>query len=373
MNQATAILCVTIYGMIISLLLALKLEISKKLALDDAKTGSLFSVFMLTGAVSIIIIASLIDFYGHKVLAVSGFAVVSIAAVILSRAKSYKTALIAHILISLGAMCLTSVGNTLMPHVLFDGKNAPAAINLGNVFYGVGAALVSFSIGMFFKKLGYSMTVSIIAAIFAIPIFFALFADYPQVKMGFRLGDTLQVITNPVVLVALLANFCGSGVENGVGAWINTYMSRAGYSDKIANIFLSVFFICIMFSRLISAAIVNPDNTSTTIAIMATIAAITILLMFLVKSKFIVIVGIIILGFTLGANATTIFGYMFSKIDASIYGTSFGVCFAFGVTGASIFPGLVGLFSKKLTLRKSFFIVNIIGAVLLFSVAFFLM
>jgi len=130
----TAILCATIYGMVISLLLALKLEISKKLNLDDAKTGSLFSAFMLTGAISVIIIASLIDFYGHKVLAVSGFAVVSISAVILSRAKSYKTALFAHILISLGAMCLTSVGNTLMPHVLFGGKTAPAAINLGSLF-----------------------------------------------------------------------------------------------------------------------------------------------------------------------------------------------------------------------------------------------
>ena len=373
MNQTTAILCIAIYGMIISLLIALKLEISKKLNLNDAKTGSLFTIFMFTGAISVIFISSLIDFYGHKILVIAGFTLVSISALLLSKLKSYRKILIAHILMSFGAMSLVSVGNTLLPHVLFEGNNAPAATNLGNVFYGVGAALTSFSIGMFFKKLGYNKTVSFIAAIFAIPIFFALFTDYPEVKTGFKLSDILTVITNPFVIIAVAANFFASGVENGVGAWVNTLMSRAGYSDKLANVFLSIFFICIMITRLISVAFVNPSNTTTAIALMAIIAAITILLMVLIKSKLVIIVGVILLGLTLGPNVPNIFGYMFLKIDPSIYGTSFGLCFAFGVAGASLFPGLVGLFSKRLTLKRSFFIVNIIGAILLFFVAVFIM
>jgi fucose permease len=274
---------------------------------------------------------------------------------------------------SFGAMSLVSAGNTLLPHVLFNGNNAPAATNLGNVFYGIGAALTSFSIGMLFKKFGYSKTVAVLAGIFAFPVIFSLLAKYPEVKTGFKFSDSLHVLSHPVVLIAIVANFFASGAENGVGAWINTLMSRAGFSDKSANMFLSVFFICIMVSRLLSVPFVNPENATNAIAIMAIVAIITLVLMILVKSKAMVIAGVILLGLALGPNVPNIFGYMFSKIDQSIYGTSFGICFAAGVTGASIFPGLVGLFSKRLSLKRSFFIVNILGAALLFVVSFLIM
>ena len=49
MIKVIALLCLAIYGAIISLLVGLKLELSKKNNVSDAKAGLLFSIFMLGG------------------------------------------------------------------------------------------------------------------------------------------------------------------------------------------------------------------------------------------------------------------------------------------------------------------------------------
>ena len=362
MIQIIAILCLAIYGAIISLLVGLKLDIAKRFGLNDTKVGLLFSSFMLAGAIGVVFLSSMIDVLGHRTVTVFGFTFTALALLLLAFARTYRQTLVMYVVMSIGAMCIISVGNTILPHVLFDGSNESAATNLGNAFYGVGAFLVSYYLTGMLLRFGYKRTVAAFSVMVLICAVLSLFAEYPVIVSAFSFADLPRVLTSSSFLMALITNFFGAGVENGVGSWANTYMSRLGSTDKQANMTLSLFFVAVLVSRLVTAAFVTPANTPQVLLGIAVLATIVLMMLLLSRNKAVGMVGIIAMGLLMGSACPNVFGYMFSKVDAAYHGTSFGILFATGLAGGSVLPGLVGIVARKKSLRYGF-IVNIIGAV----------
>ncbi len=363
MIQLIAILCLAIYGSIISLLVGLKLELARRYDISDSKAGMLFSSFMLAGAIGVVFLSSMIDILGHRTVTVFGFGFTAAAMALLALTKTYRQSLFAYILMSVGAMCIISVGNTILPHVLFGGENASAATNLGNAFYGVGAFLVSYYLTNLLQKFGYKRTVFMFAGLLLACAALSLFATYPVILSEFSFGDLPKVLTSPYFLIALVTNFFGAGVENGVGSWANTYMSRLGSNDKQANTVLSLFFIAVLVSRLVTATFVTAANTPYVLLTLAVLAVVVLAVMMASKSRWVGAAGIVAMGLLMGSVCPNIFGYMFSHVDAAFHGTAFGILFATGLAGASVIPGLVGIAAKKTDLRRGFAI-NTAGAVL---------
>lgn len=363
MIQLIAILSLAIYGSLISLLVGLKHHIAKLLNIDDAKAGGLFSAFMFTGAISVILLSLLIDIAGHKTIICFGFGFSALSLILLSVVRNYKHSLMAYILTSIGAMCIISVGNTLLPLVLFNGANPSAAANLGNGFYGAGAFLTSFFLSDMLKKNGYRNSIIFFAILMVVTSVLSLTAEFPVVDSDFSFGKLPQVLAAPAFIIAAITNFFGAGAENGVSSWANTYMSRLGANDKSANRTLSSFFIAVMVSRLLTATFVTPENTPVVLGIYAFTAALILLVMIVGNSRKVASAGILLLGLALGSACPNIFGYMFSEIDPSFHGTAFGIIFSIGLLGGSVVPYLVGKVSKYSSLRKGY-AVNLVSAVL---------
>lgn len=363
MIQVIAILCLAIYGSIISLLVGLKMELAKKYNISDAKAGMLFSSFMLVGAISVIVLSSMIDVLGHRTVTLFGFGFTALSLVLLSFTKNYKQSLAVYIVMSLGAMCIISVGNTILPQVLFGGENASAATNLGNAFYGVGAFLVSYYLTNLLGKFGYRRTVLMFAGLLLLCAALSLFAKFPVSESKFSFAALPSVLTSSFYIIALLTNFFGAGVENGICSWANTYMSRQGATDKQANSVLSLFFVAVFVSRLVTATFVTPSNTPVVLLVMALLTLAVLVTMVSVNKKIFSAVCLVCLGLLVGSICPNIFGYMFSKVDPAYHGTGFGLLFATGLAGGSVIPGLVGAVSKKSTLRRGF-TVNMVSAIL---------
>lgn len=266
-------------------------------------------------------------------------------------------------LMSIGAMCIVSVGNTIPALVLFNGENASAATNLGNAFYGVGAFLVSFYISNLLRNYGYRKTILFFASLVMICAVLSFFAKFPIIESNFNFSDLPYVLSSSFFIIALLANFFGAGVENGIAAWANTYMSRHGSTDKQANSILSFFFIAVLLSRLITATFITPDNTPIVLLVIAVLTVIVITVMISLNTRLSSAICIVTAGLLVGAICPSIFGYMFSKVDPAFHGTAFGILFSLGVAGGSVVPGLIGYTTKKGGLRKGFRI-NILSAAL---------
>ena len=92
MIQLVAILGVLGIGIVLSILGAVKLPLTEKLGIDDAKFGSLISTLMFTSIIVVLLIGPLVDAIGHKPIAVAGFLVAGLSIFLLTLTKSYKGA-----------------------------------------------------------------------------------------------------------------------------------------------------------------------------------------------------------------------------------------------------------------------------------------
>ena len=364
MIQLVAILGMFATGIVYSVLGGIKLVLTEKLKIDDAKFGSLISTLMFTSIILVLLIGPLVDAFGHKPIAAAGFLVAGISVFMLANCGSYKGAVIACIGMGVGGMSINTVGNTLLPIVLFGGENAPAAINLGNAFFGVGAFLTPFFIGLVLKKLGYSTTLSIIGGIVLIPIIFALMAtDYPSLP-GYDIGSAFTLLGTPVVLVATLVLFCYIALEVSMAGWVTSYLTEVGMSAGKASGVLSGFWIALMVARLATAGFITPEMGAWLIQALALVAIVTISLMIVAKNTTVAALGVLVTGLAFGPIFPTIIGYTFSKLAPELFGSAFAVMIAIGLLGGMTIPKAIGNYAKGRTIQKSLIILAVTAGVL---------
>lgn len=356
MIQTVALLSVFGLGIAFSVMGALKLELVKQLRIDDVQFGKLISTLMFTCIIVVLGFGPLVDMFGYKPVAIMGYVLGFVAVFLLINARTYGMAILSCVILGIGAMCL-NLGNTLIPMVLFPG-NETAASNFGNVFFGVGAFITPFLVGMLLSRMGYKFTGMVIAFILLIPVIFAVLPAYPTLqKTGMTFtrafAGAFGLLANPAIIVSALALFCYIGLEVSMGGWITTYASGQGFSEKGASMILSSFWIGLMVARLIASQLVTPANGAMAITILAVVAAIAIGLMIATKSRLAAAIFIILTGLSFGPIFPTIVGVTFSGIDKTLYGSAFGIIFAVGLLGGSTIPAAIGYYAKGKTIQKS--------------------
>jgi fucose permease len=357
MIQIVALLSVFGLGIAFSVIGALKLELVKQLKIDDAQFGKLISALMFTSIFVVLIFGPLVDMFGYRPVAIAGFLLGAVALFMLVSSRSYGAAILSCVALGAGAMCM-NLGNTLIPMVLFPG-NPAAASNFGNVFFGIGAFITPFLVGLLLTRLGYRATGMLITFILLAPVVFAALASYPEIqKTGVTFGEAFAnefgLLGNPVIIIAALALFCYVGLEVSMGGWISTYAANQGFDTRSANMVLSSFWIGLMIARLIASTVVTPENGILALAALAVAAMILIALMIATNTKGVAALLVFATGLCFGPIFPTVVGVTFSKIPASLYGSAFGIIFAVGLLGASTLPAAIGMYSKGKPIKQSF-------------------
>ncbi len=357
MIQGVALLSVFGLGICFSVIGALKLELVKQLKINDAQFGKLISALMFTSIFVVLVFGVLVDTFGYRPIAIAGFLVGAVAVFMLISSRSYGLAILSCVLLGIGAMCL-NLGNTLIPMVLFVG-NPSAASNFGNVFFGIGAFITPFLVGMLLSRLGYRSTGILITLILLAPIVIGIAAGYPEVQrtgltLGQAMADAFRLLANPAIIVAALALFCYIGLEVSMGGWVSTYATNQGFDTRGANMVLSSFWIGLMIARLIATTLITTANGIIVLSVLAVAVVILIGLMIATKSKTMAGLCVFATGLCFGPIFPTLVGNTFSKIDAGLYGSAFGIIFAVGLLGGSTLPAAIGIYSRGKPIKKSF-------------------
>jgi fucose permease len=363
MEKLVALLCVFGLGMCFSLLGSISVKLIPRLKIDQGKFGSLISAFMFICLLASLVTGVVTDKIGYKPVAIFGFIATAACIFLLARAATYSMALIPCLLLGFGAMALNTAGNTLIPVVLFGGKNPAAASNLGNVFFGLGLFITPLIVSFLFRKTTYEKAVSVLAIIVLVPIIFAVIAKYPEVKAGFAIADAFALLKEPAVLIAALALFCYISLESSFCNWLPSYGKEIitrdfanlenAVVDATAQQMLSAFAVAMMAGRLVSSQIsAITSYGSWFIAGAALIAALVILAM--TKSGAIWTSALAVCaGLAFAPCFPTIVGVTFAKFEPAVYGSIFGIIFAVGLAGAVIIPKAIGNLSKGSTIQKS--------------------
>jgi fucose permease len=381
LSAVVALLCVFGLGMSFALLGAIGLNLKPHLKIDDAQFGTLISIFMFSCLVMSLISGLLCDKWGYKPIAILGFVVTAICILLLARASTFSAAIVACILLGIGAMCCNTAGNTLIPVVLFEGKNPAAASNFGNVFFGLGLFITPLLSALLFKRFpdAYSMNISILAIIVLLPVILAFIAEYPASSAGFQFSEGAALLGQVAVIIAGLSLFLYIALEVSLTNWVAPYGAEVvkkvapttpqASIDATAKYMMSVFAIAMMVGRLIASQIAAITRVGDkVVALMALILALVIFAMTKTASVPVAWTIAALAGLACAPCFPTIVGVTFSKFTPKVYGSVFGIIFAIGLAGAVIVPKMIGNWAKGRTVQEALVILIPVALVLIILV-----
>jgi fucose permease len=358
---------------------AISEELKRDLAITNAEIGNLVLALFLTSMIVQLVIGPLVDKFGHKPLAIVGFLVASAGMFLIALAPSFQAAFLACILLGIGAMCLNTVGNTLIPVVLFGGADPARASNFGNAFFGLGYVITPLVFSLIASSaLGYRTGVYLLGGLFLVFLIAALGSRFPRVSTGYRFSMAFRLLGNGTVLVAALALFCYISLEISMATWSKPYMTElfggAASPGAVANagFILSLFGVAMMVGRFLTSTVKNLTAIGVKlVAAMSAIATAAILLMVLTHGPALAIVAVVLTGLVFAPIFPTIVGVTFARFDAGLYGSIFGIMFAVGLLGGTFVPQIIGSLSVGATVQQSLLIVLGMAAAL-FVISLFL-
>jgi fucose permease len=373
MTAVVALMAVFSLAVCFIILGAISVELMESLGIDEGQFGTLAMGLFLTSCIVQLIIGPLVDKLGYKPIAILGFVVTSASMFLLAYASSFGLALLACILLGVGAMSLNTVGNTLIPIVLFEGKDPARASNFGNAFFGLGYVLTPFLFVFFLTNLNlsYSTSLSIIGVLVLVFLIFALAASYPQVPTGYKFSMAIKLLGKGAVLIAALALFCYMSLEISMGTWIRKLMEQLFEGSGnlrpayYAGLILSAFGVAMMVGRFLTSTVKNLTAIGNKIIpVMALVSLGAIILMILANSPALAIIAILLAGLAFAPIFPTIVGVTFAKFEPRLYGSIFGIIFAVGLLGATFVPKFIGNLSVDSTVQQSLWIAAAMAAIL---------
>jgi fucose permease len=378
-TSIVALMAVFSLGIAFIIVGAVSEELKTALGVTNAEIGNLTLALFLTSVFVQLIVGPLVDKFGYKPLAIVGFLVASASMLLIATAASLAAAYVACVLLGVGAMCLNTVGNTLIPVVLFDGKDPARASNFGNAFFGLGYVVTPLLFSLLGSAaLNYKTGVFALCGLFLVFLVFALGAGFPRVSTGYQFSMAFKVLGKPAVVIAALALFCYMSLEISMATWSKPYMTEifggaqnAGAVAR-AGLILSLFGAAMMVGRFLTSMVKNLTAIGVRlVAGMAFLAAVAILLMVVTPAPALAIAAVVLTGLVFAPIFPTIVGVTFAKFEPRLYGSIFGIIFAAGLLGATFVPTIIGNVSVGATIQQSLLIVFAM-AVALFVIALFL-
>ncbi|HSP92688.1 MAG TPA: MFS transporter, partial [Vicinamibacterales bacterium] len=226
MTAAVALMAVFGLGIAFVIVGAISVEYAK--ALQIANIGDLTLALFLTSAIVQLIIGPLVDRFGYRPLAIAGFLISALSMFLLAVATGFQMALVACILLGVGAMCMNTVGNTLIPVVLFGGADPARASNFGNAFFGLGLVVTP----LLFSVVTYKPGLFVLGAVFLAFLLMVFGTRFPRAASGYQFSMAVKLLGNPVVRVAALALFCYISLEASLNTWSKPYMTEMLGGDQ---------------------------------------------------------------------------------------------------------------------------------------------
>ena len=361
MTAAVALMAVLSLGICFILLGTVSSDLTEALQLDPTQFASLLTALFLTSGIVQLFVGPAVDRFGYKPVAVLGFVVTGLSIFLLAYVTTFSAAFLASVLLGVGAMSLNTVGNTLIPVVLFEGKDPARASNFGNAFFGLGYVSMPFLYTFFVQKMGmsYAASLSVFGLLMVVFLVFSLVASYPTVPIGFSLGKAVGLLARPAVLVAALALVCYISLEVSMGSWSRKLMEELlgqtttpAEAAFRAGMVLTLFGLAMAVGRFLTSAVKNLTAIGVkVIAGAAVVSLVCILVMIWTRSAGLATLAIVLTGLAFAPIFPTVVGVTFAKFDASQYGSIFGIIFAIGLLGNTLVQQGIGKLSASGTVQ----------------------
>jgi fucose permease len=358
-------------GMCHALLGSVKVPLARKLQIDEARVGGLASAFGLTLIPMVLAAGFLVDWLGKHAVLSGGFVLLIASLLLLATLRTYRTALLAVLLLGSGWSALVNVLNVTSPPAFLPAEDIPRrmayAMNLGDFIFGFGAFVTPLLVAQLVRTLRLERTFPVLAVAALVPLLAGLGVDWEKLAspstasvsggLGILLGD-------PVVWLSCLAFFCHVPIEAAVATWATTLMTDKGTSERAASGLLSGFWLAFMASRLVTA-LTLPEGADTMLVIGMAVLMIAVTLGIVVsRRKGMTCALVVTAGAILGPIFPTLIAILLGHVQPSLHGRAVGLFFCIGGIGWTVIPLLIGAYAKRTSVQRGF-LITVVAASLL--------
>jgi fucose permease len=355
------IVALPLMGVVYAFLGGIKLALADRLQLDEAKVGGLVAGFGMMVGPTIMACGFLTDAVGRKWVFIPGAALVVVALLILASTHSYRGAAVGSLLLGAGWSATINVGNVLMGEA-GDPAKVTQRMQFTDFLFGLGAFLTPMVIGVLLRKTGYSRTISILAAVSAIPIVmgFPAAMDTAVAAAGKAQGTLGELFSSRIFWLTSLAFLFYVPLESSVAGWATTIVSRqapqATDAGRLASVSLMAFWLCFTGSRLV-VAILGIEQGREVMLVWLSLAAVAVIfgIVFL-PGKMTAVALIVAAGLVFGPTFPILISKIFSAAPKGVEGRAVGFFFAFGSVGWTFIPRLIGHVATKSNIQRGFMV-----------------
>ena len=359
------------FGVMTSFLGATLPELSARSGFDLARSGTLFSFLYLPQVPMVFLAGPLIDRFGKKLVLAAGFLCSAAALVGMAYAPSYAVLGALLVMLGLGGSSAMAAANTLIPDLYPE--NPSSALNLGGIFFGVGAVFFPWLVALMARRLGLVATLWFIALLVGLVAVVALAQKFPPASMagGFDWDQAMSVAINPAVIILACVLFFYSALEISTAGWIRTFLEKdLAASSESSKIILASFWIMMMLGRLIASQVVKRVRGPQLLLGCSVGAIAGLLLMALAPNVWMATAGIILCGLCYAPVFPTTAGTA-STYFSRIFGTVFGMLMTLALLSGAVVPPAIGYVAQHQSVRAGIWILAGIAVLLLITQGIF--
>jgi FHS family glucose/mannose:H+ symporter-like MFS transporter len=222
-----------------------------------AEVGSLFFLFLGGGTfVMLFAVGPAIDRFGQRPVLVVGASLCAVGSRLLVSSHSLAGACALMFVMGAGSAGLNGGVNTLINH-LYSG-NSERMLNLGNLFFGLGAVTMPLAGGWLIAGAGMGALLKLAAAGCLLPVVMFSVARFPRgVKVEeFRLADAGKAAGDKLVVLFCMVIFLYVGMEATMGIWSRpAVVARWGLKPPLDQWLLAGYWGALMVGRLLAATL----------------------------------------------------------------------------------------------------------------------
>lgn len=360
------IAALAVAGMCHALLGSVKVPLARKLQIDEARVGGLVSVFGFTLIPMVLAAGFLVDAFGKQTVLAGGFALLIVSLVILSRLQTYRSALLAVLVLGSGWSALVNVLNVTSPPAFLPPEDIPRrmsyAMNMGDFIFGMGAFVTPLLVAVLIRRIRLEKTFLVLAAFAIVPVVLGLGVHWEKLASPNTqtvAGGLSILLSDPIVWLCCLAFFCHVPIEASVATWATTLMTDKGVGEVRASSMLSVFWLTFMGSRLLTALTLPAGADTLLVTTMAVLCiAFTLGIAFSRKAE-LTCAMVVIAGLVLGPIFPTLIAILLSHVPATLHGRTVGLFFCIGGIGWTAIPMAIGAYAKRTSVQRAFLIANV--------------
>jgi fucose permease len=359
-----AILAIFVYGMIAAMLGTILPDLSDRFRLTPTQNGTIAFAQALGLMIASLGVGPLLDNEGDKAGLILGLAFIAVALFWLPRSKGFRSIMFLLFLLGVGGGIVVTGANALVSGV--SETHRATALNLVNLFFGLGGLATPFISANVFKKnwvrLCYTVA-SLTVVSLAIQAMTSMPA--PSGAGSFVLADAGPVLGRPLLFLLGFFLFLYISCEVGVWNWLPRHLIAQGIPESTALNILSLgFALGLLVGRVgVSPILIHVPAVIVTLASSVAMAVTTFLMLRTSKPT-----AAAVLVFIAGLAMAPVFPTTLAMVGNAfprMSGTAIGIVITCGWAGLAVSSRLIGAIAGDDPVRLKRALLLIPGAAVL--------